>query len=196
MGYRTYIGYLSRKEYNEIKSFTHKQLCDYKKVKQGEHIGHYDIVSELYEFGKETEFDNKKFYKPFWTDAKRQKRVDGDFWVVEKDFLKHIIEHYKGKILSYYDKLLDCPATDRTHEKYGVLRIKEDELKNVSSEKLEEWFNHIRDMRAEWTNNFAFDMTDKEHITHSWKYEYSIFELVRIYKTFNWEKNVMVYYGY
>ena len=55
---------------------------------------------------------------------------------------------------------------------------------------------HIRSMRIEWTRLTPFNLEDGEEITTSWKYEYGIFELVRIYKSFDWKKNVMIYYGY
>ena len=198
MGYRTYIGYIPKTEYNKIKLLTHEKLCKhYKRNKMDDFVDSFEITKELYEFGKYTEFDNKKFFKPFFKNKKLQEYYEGDFWIVEKEFLKHIIEHYKGKIIAYYDKLLDCSTTDRTHEKHGVLRIKEEELKNIAPEKFAEWFRHIIDMRMEWTHDFAFNMKeDSDKVTHSWKYEYSIFELVRIYKTFDWKNNSMVYYGY
>lgn len=197
MGYRTYIGFIPKEEYNKIKCFNQEQLCAYKGEEDKEcYVGAYEVVKELYEFGKYTEFDNEKFFTPFWDNKEFQEYYEGDFWVVNKEFLKHIIEHYKSKIISYYDKLLDCSATDRAHEKHGVLRIKEDEVKNISPEKVAEWFNHIRNILMEWTHDFAFNMKDDDKVTHSWKYEYSIFELVRIYKTFDFENNVMVYYGY
>jgi hypothetical protein len=41
-----------------------------------------------------------------------------------------------------------------------------------------------------------YDLNRDDEVTTSWKYEYAIFELVRIYKTFDWKKNVMIYYGY
>jgi len=198
MGYRTYIGSISKKEYDKIKTFNQERLCVYKNLKdKDDYVGAYDIVAELYEFGKYTEFDDKKFFKPFWKNKKFQEYYEGDFWIVERKFLNHIIEHYKEKIISHYNKLLDCSATDRTHQKHGVLTIKEEEIKNISSEKAIQWFNHIKDMRSEWTYDFALDLKDeKDRITGSWKYEYSIFELVRIYKTFDWENDVMVYYGF
>ena len=50
---------------------------------------------------------------------------------------------------------------------------------------------------------FDFEVDSENHDTpenpklvSSWKYEYEVFELVRIYKTFDWKRNVMIYYGY
>ena len=36
---------------------------------------------------------------------------------------------------------------------------------------------------------------DTDCIVNSWKYEYVIFELVRIYKTFDWKNDVLLYVG-
>jgi hypothetical protein len=63
---------------------------------------------------------------------------------------------------------------------------------------------HIRDMGLEWGVNNTFNdderpynltSPDKNYIT-SWKYEYGIFNLVFLYHKFDWENNVMIYYGY
>jgi len=195
MGYRTHIGIISKKEYNEIKSFNQEQLNSYKGNKdKDDYIGAWEIAPSLYEFGKYTEFDDEKFYKPFWDNEEFQEYYEGDFWVVEKEFLKHIIEHYKNKVLSYYENLL---TADGIQEEYGRFKkITEDGIRNLSFEKKVEWFDHIKNIWSEWKNDFAIDMTHREKITGSWKYEYSLFELARIYKTFDWENNIMVYYGY
>lgn len=55
---------------------------------------------------------------------------------------------------------------------------------------------HIRSMRTEWTCLTPYNLKNGDNITTSWKYEYAIFELVRIYKSFDWKRNVMIYYGY
>ena len=193
MGYRTYIGSISKTEYDKIKSFNSEESKAYF---NRDDVRPYQICQEIYEFGKYTEFDDVKFLKPFWENKEVQSNY-GDFWITDKEYLRHIIEHYKGKVIKFYNRLLDCPATDRKYEKQGLLRLNENELNNVEKDKLKEWFDHIRDMRLEWTQGFAFDLSeDTQVITSSWKYEYSIFELVRIYKTFDWENNHLVYYGY
>ena len=61
-------------------------------------------------------------------------------------------------------------------------------------------YDHVRNFRNEWIPAYnvdsPYDLENGDSITTSWKYEYEIFELVRIYKHFDWKKNVMVYYGY
>jgi hypothetical protein len=63
---------------------------------------------------------------------------------------------------------------------------------------LYEIIEHVNQMRHEWKNNDypPFKLRSGDEVTTSWKYEYIIFELVRLYKTFDWKKNVLVYYGY
>lgn len=55
---------------------------------------------------------------------------------------------------------------------------------------------HVRSMRSEWTVLTPYDLEEGDEVTTSWKYEYAIFELIKIYKTFDWKRNIMVYYGY
>lgn len=59
-----------------------------------------------------------------------------------------------------------------------------------------EIIEHIRSMRTEWVSLIPYNLERGNEITTSWKYEYGIFELVRIYKSFDWKKNVMVWYGW
>ena len=63
-------------------------------------------------------------------------------------------------------------------------------------------FEHIRSMASEWgvksflLNNLPYDLKKGNEITTSWKYEYGIYELIHIYKTFDFKNNTLVYYGY
>ena len=37
---------------------------------------------------------------------------------------------------------------------------------------------------------------DNSEIVSSWRYEYAIFEMVRLFKTFDWENNYLLFYGW
>ena len=58
---------------------------------------------------------------------------------------------------------------------------------------------HIKDYnswwRTHWRNAFNLDEND-ECICNSWLYEHQIFELVRLYKTIDFEKYDLVFLGY
>ena len=47
----------------------------------------------------------------------------------------------------------------------------------------------------EQTKPYNTDIED-EKIVNSWLYEYSIFELVRLFKKFDWENDVLLLYGW
>ena len=186
MGYRNYIGYISKKEHEKIKDLTKEEL--YKKFKEDPKDGYVGVSTvarnELYNFGKYCEFGDSRFFKPVFTNKDLQDNFtsEQDFYIVEKEFLKHIIEHYTEKIKSLYSELLKG-VTDKNY-------------KNIPQEKAEVFFRHIKDFEIEWNQLKPYDLDEGDEVTTSWKYEYSIFELVRLYKNFNWKKNVMIYYGY
>jgi hypothetical protein len=181
MGYRNYIGYISKKEYNVIKDFTYEELCK-----------HYDtdyvrphIVTEIYEFGKYC--DHLEFLRDdFFTNKETNEYFNNDdyeFFKTDKSCLKYWIEHYNENVKKYYLDLLDGIDV------YG-------DVKNISEEKVRKLVNHVNSMSSEWNCLTPYDLENGDAVTKAWKYEYEIFELVRIYKTFNFKKNILVYYGY
>jgi hypothetical protein len=130
--------------------------------------------------------------------------------VVNKDFLKYIIETYKEKIRGYLGDMVK-PFLDEDGYRGDFLKsvktnygIKEDKyefdgsvLNKDQQNSIVNILNHIISINSEWNMLAPFNLDDgKDEVTSSWKYEYSIFELVRIYKSFDWENNVMIHYGY
>lgn len=227
MGYRTYIGFMPKREYNKIKSMSREQLIEHYKIKLEDYeieegyigLGVYDFGKELYEFGKYTDFQPpKKSIQTFFKNKELNKYFteEHDFNIVTKEFLKYIIEIYKEKISNYYNDMFkpffgekegvyskDNPTlflnSIKTEYNYPNNNYTFDFEKITQKEQnaLYKIFEHIRTMRHEWVNWTPFNLeNDTLEITNSWKYEYSIFELVRIYKTFDWKRNVMIYYGY
>ena len=45
------------------------------------------------------------------------------------------------------------------------------------------------------TNYFNIDLSDRNMVSGSWKYKFAIFDMIFIYKTFDWENDLMVVYG-
>lgn len=217
MGYRTYIGKLSKSEYDEVKDLTKEELFKrFNEEQEDGWVGPYEIAKILYEFGKYTEFDDNKFYKPFFTNEDLQNWYveEHDFWVVGKDYLEHIINYYRDKIRTYYKEMLEPFHTENEltskflnsiKKHYGYSKDKYTfDLSLITDEEQTALFKlieHIRSMGREWgaysfLNMQPYDLEDGPEVTTSWKYEYNIFELVRIYKTFDWENDILVYYGY
>jgi hypothetical protein len=219
MGYRTYIGYMPKREYNKIKSLTEEQLVQFYNI-EVDARGYwdksvYEFGKELYEFGKYTNFEPpKKSLKKFFKNKELMERYrEHDFYIVTKEFLEYLIESYRQRMIDYYNDMF-LPFIDPTS---GILEDNRTFLKSVQTDysyskdmytfdfstitedeqtALYQILRHIRNMRSEWVHLKPYDLANGESITGSWKYEYSIFELVRIYKVFDWRKNVMIYYGY
>jgi hypothetical protein len=219
MGYRTYISQMPKREYNKIKSLTEEQLVQFYNIEvdtDGDwHKGVYEFGKELHEFGKYTNFDPpKKSLKKFFKNKQLMERYyEHDFYIVTKEFLEYLIESYRQRVINFYNQMFLPfiePTSGRLEDNRPFLKsVQADysfskekytfDFSTISEDEqaaLYQILHHIRDMRIEWVHLKPYDLANGESITGSWKYEYAIFELVRIYKTFDWRKNVMIYYGY
>ena len=62
--------------------------------------------------------------------------------------------------------------------------------------------DHVRSMAIEWgvtgflDEMVPYSLDPNRELVSSWKYEYAIFNLVLLYRTFDWKSNIMIYYGY
>jgi len=221
MGYRTHLGSIPKKEYNKIKSLTKKELFDFYGLKSDDgeepHKGVWEFGKEIHGFGSNNNFIPPKkttllFFKKACT---KEIYSEKDFVVVNKDFLKYIIEYYRKKVADHYNNMVtpffgaknDVYVRDKHSDFLNSIKVQYGLTDNISfdfskitqeeQDALFEMFEHIKSMRNEWSCLTPFDLDNNaESITTSWKFEYNVFELVRIYKTFDWKRNVMFYYGY
>lgn len=225
MGYRTYVASMPKRDYNKIKSMTKDQLIEHYKIEREDYeieegyigMGVYDFGTTLYEFGKYTEFEPPKgSLKTFFKNKELNKYYtdDHDFNIVTPEFLEYIIDSYKRRVADYYNDMMipffgKQESLMRTQPSnflnsvdveydYPNNKYKFDFSLITQDEQNALWkiIDHVRSMRTEWTAMTPYDLNRDDEVTTSWKYEYAIFELVRIYKTFDWKKNVMIYYGY
>lgn len=178
--------------------------------------GVYEFGEELYGFGKYTDFDPpKKSMKPFFKKkCLKEEYSEYDFFVVEKEFLAYLIETYTNKVKTYYKDMLS-PFFDKDEKSNEFLNsIKTEhnfpdnkykfDFSKISDDEQTALFKiieHIRSFASEWgvhsfIETLPYNLERGKEVTTSWKFEYGVFELVRIYKTFDWKKNVMIYYGY
>lgn len=189
MGYRNYIARIQKNEYEKIKNFTKEELYKYKNEDMDDGcIGVYNIGDKdpLYEFGKHCDFNTKGMFKPIFLNKALQAEFtdESDFFIVGKKFLKAVIENYTDKVKKFYSELIN----DVTNEQIT--------FKEIPGEKANKLFEHVRSNSFEWLQMTPYNLDEGNEVTTSWKYEYAIFELVRIYKTFDWKNDKMIYYGY
>lgn len=100
-------------------------------------------------------------------------------------------EHYKQNAAKWWRNIIT--SIDMTDEE-----IKEDwknypEGRPNIKERLE-W--HVRELENKHINVLDTNIKDKYHITSSWVYEYTMFELIHLYKTIDWNKYDLIWLGY
>jgi hypothetical protein len=211
MGYRNYLGSLPKREYNKIKKFSLKELYEYKNEEWSDdpynkpgHVGVYDIAyNEHYELGKYIDSFDKKFFKPVFKNKETQKHYveEHDFFVVQKEFVEELINDYSEKVKNRYKELLNPFFSEKGDVISDFLKKENSPITEEERKQIYLLISHVKDMAMEWgvtsflKNILPYDL-EGENLISSWKYEYEIFELVRLYKTFDWKRNVMIYYGY
>lgn len=136
----------------------------------GEKMLYAEGTGIWWDIDKETKH-NPKYFKELYPDE------DCDYFEVYKDGLKLFIDRYTERIIDVLKEGLK-DDNDR-NSRYPSIR-------SYAEEKLKEW---------EWGLVYHLDDNDKHEITSSWKYEYTIFNLIALYKSFDFEKYSLVVYG-
>jgi hypothetical protein len=194
MGYRHYFYKVKKNDVEAVKDMTYEQLLHYaeeKCVEMDEWGGKKSFYFndkkflnkvEVHEFGKLYWCDTaERIYskgKPLFSIEETQKKFS-DYvpYIVGKEGLLEAIKVYQEKIINYYKDLLvdeeKLKSADKllVHAKDKIITISSIGLANIEEE--EKW-----------------------QVTHSWEYEHSIFNLVHILKTINWEEDTLLFYGW
>lgn len=205
MGYRHYLYAVPKKQVAEIQACkTNDDLCkfaenygyevsrDYYEDRSG-YVFLYKIGKELYELGKYSEIGFKlESERPslFKSEELKERYSDDGFALLTKDDFKAIIEAYRQKIIEWFRNLLNPDKSSITSNK-----LSKEERKRL------EWEYEIRDKIDSWGGKYfgisPIDLDEsRERITGDWSYEYAIFELVRVYKAFDWENDELVLVGW
>ncbi len=147
----------------------------------------YYIGEQLFDFG---EYDNsEEMYKHgdalFYSLELREAYDDYSPIVLDESGLLCAIEWNRNRVADIYEDLLREKSADKWNDQNQFDRMK----------------NHIKYQYEEWRNEFfpeltPYDLSDRKCIVSSWKYEYQIFELVRVYKEIDWENDCIVFYGW
>lgn len=117
---------------------------------------------------------------------------DRDFYSITKEGFKQIILFYRQVVIDYM--------------KASVEVFEKPELKEISkywnAQDLLEMVKHeIREWEACYKNDdgsihyFNIDFEKDNLVSGSWLYKFAIYDMIYIYKTFDWDKYTMVVYG-
>lgn len=166
----------------QVKEFLERDMVDYYMIK------HYLNPKEIHECGKYFDYDTSQLIKE---DCRDYSDDDTEFCIVQPKALLVCAEHYKQNAAKWWRNII--ASIDMTDEE-----IKEDwknypEGRPNIKERLE-W--HVRELEDKHINVLDTDIKDKYHITSSWVYEYTMFELIHLYKTIDWDKYYLIWLGY
>lgn len=199
MGYRHYLHAVDKNLIEKIqKCITNEEWCnlatslgyevDYEAAGDGTgYFPPHSIGTEIYELGKYSEIgswlENNRT-QLFTTEELKQRYEDYAFVSLSAEDFKLIIEAYVRKITDYFQYLLDPKPNPILNNKIDKEKLWEHTIQN----KLESW------QRVKFAPVLDLNL-DNPCITRSWEYEYAVFELVRLYKTFDWENTALVLMG-
>ena len=205
MGYRHYLYAVPKKQVAEIQACkTNDDLCkfaenygyevnrDYCGDRSG-WVSPYKIGTELYGLGKYSEIGCKlESERPslFTSEELKERYSNNGFALLTKDDFKAVIEDYRQKIVDWFQSLLNPDKSQITANK-----LSKEERKHL------EWECEIKDKLEKWSGRYTgvlpIDLDEsRERIAGNWSYEYAIFELVRVYKAFDWENDDLVLVGW
>lgn len=213
MGYRHYFVLINKEIPEKIKDMKKKDFFDYVKTldKAGyepaneycpEDVDIHEFIrymkgKEIFEFGKY--YENAEALcalgHPMFSDTKIQEDMYSDYglYIVGKDAVLNAIEYYRTKVVSYYQGLLITQEEAKKKFAEGDYSCYES-LKDTREERL---VCEAKKKISEWSTFKPYDLNENnENIVSSWLYEYEVFELVRLLKTIDWEKNCLIFYGY
>lgn len=190
MGYKYYFYKVKLKDVNKIKNLSLNELEEIFCGDDDEYIDFDKVIDkkEIFELGK-LYWDNtaEEIYStgvPLFANSEVMREFEYYYpYVVGKEGLLKAIEIYQDKIIEYLE---DCMLD--TYDEFGKEPV-------TSKEKIEE---DIVDRWKYWKSKDVLNLNEenKELVTNSWLYEYSIFNLVHLLKTTDWEKETILFCGW
>lgn len=169
-------------------SFPKKQAYKYIKKSYEEIIEEFG-KEDYFNFGSPEEFEeieyiegfnykNSDKWKPFYSFYINEKDYDFKFHILKEEDLKEIINYLSKEVSKYYKELYEQFEEEDTKGRIASL---------------------IMSRKNDWNNDFFNILNfnkDDLVISNSGYYEYCIFNLISIYKNFNWNDKYLILSGW
>lgn len=179
-----------RNEYKNNPQYAEDEVAEYLEIGEVDYwrMKNYIGLQEIHECGKYFDSKTTELIKEECRDYSDD---DTEFCIIQPKALLVCAEHYKQNSIKWWRNIIT--SINMTDEE-----IKEDwenypEGRPNIKERLE-W--HVRDLEGKYIDVFNTDINDKFHLTTSWTYEYTMFELIHLYKSIDWNKYYLVWLGY
>lgn len=158
----------------------------------------HHLGKELFEFGKYYENSDEIYQHgdSLFTSNELNKRYsDYGAIICDENAILCAIEWQKQHIIKMYENLVNNTFDDPCERYYYGKNIDDKELH------YKRLLQHCKDHLSWWKPDFECHSainTDKsrDNLVNSWLYEHSIFDLVRIYKTFDWKNKCLLFCGW
>lgn len=205
MGYRHYFYKVNKADVEKVKDMDLKEILAYSKetgVDIDEEDGYFYFnddkflnKKEVFEFGKLYWDDTaERIYNKgvhlFTKEEMQQEVCDYVPYVVGKDGVLEAIKIYEEKVINYYKGLL---VDGRDYQLPLGISIHKEDVKSI-----DKVVQYIED-KIDMLSRCGLANTNEEHkwvLTDSWEYEHSIFNLVHILKSVDWETETILFYGW
>jgi hypothetical protein len=190
MGYRLKVGKVSKADYELYKDLTEEEF--YKLLdptaKWDDEEEYWDanvsmyyppFHTQLYEIGKYVDYSEG--LDEFYT-REHDWQGDSEFKIATKEWLKALINGYADDVHKWYKEQLDLIRNPKAYTKSAVETF---------------YMEQARHWEQRFVPMFYLDEERTDgNITPSWSKEYAIFNLVEIYRNFDWENDLLIYSGW
>lgn len=190
MGYRHSMYLVNKEVCEEVKNMTYKELVS--KYGEGDYFRPDNLeIKEIYDFGKLYWDDTaERIYEkgsPVFRKDVMEILEDYVPYLVNKAGLEMAIEIYRKKTEDLYNKLrVDC------NEMIAYMGV-EIPFDNSVHENIEQF---IQEKIRGWSAGNIYNLNlNNDEIINSYNYEYQIFELVRLYKSIDFNKYNILFMG-
>ena len=160
------------------------EIVEYEPLDEKYYVPLYNLGEKLFEFGKYYE-NSDEMYKHgdslFSSEELREQYQDYGAIVLDPSGIECAIEWFKKKVENIYQDLLQEKSDNMWDDRSQFDRLK----------------SHANDYLYWWKGKGPGNLNkETDCIVNSWLYEHEYFELVRIYKTFDWDNDSMIFLGW
>ena len=213
MGYRTYIQVVKKDIVLDLHNC--KTIDDLLKVQEKHNLDCFEPADDLgsaffkvYELPYREEFEFGKYCNEgrntynntqdiFTTPELKELVSEDEFRFGGIEVIKAAIDWTENHIIKMYQNLIDCKS-DWEWEQHKIDLMTCDERKEYHYEQL---LNHCNDYLGWWKSGIADfhaynDDRSKPVLAHTWLYEHTFWDLVRMWKEFDEENESVVFLGW